>query len=188
MTTEISLPTLASLEYYPYIDNDGELIADFQGKIGVYAIFNEDKILQFVGYSRDIYLSLKQHLVRQSQSCYWVKVQTIERPNRTILENIENAWITENSTIDIPNPARLGGVAMDKQKWTNPIDVKEFMTPEEQNNYQNIAIDELAQIKVLKNVARRVEEEILAVLEARGVKTQIRFNPKLKESGLLDLK
>jgi hypothetical protein len=39
MTTEISLPTLASLNYYPYIDDHGELIADFQGKIGVYAIF-----------------------------------------------------------------------------------------------------------------------------------------------------
>jgi hypothetical protein len=180
MTTEISLPTLASLEYYAYIDDDGELIAHFQGKIGVYAIFNQDKILQFVGYSRDIYLSLMQHLVRQPQNCYWVKVQTIERPNRSILENIENAWITEN-------PAHILNLE-DKQKWINPIDVKQLMTPEEENNYQNIAIDEFAKSKVLKNVARRVEQEILAVLVARGVKTQIRFNPKLKESGLLDLK
>jgi len=62
------------------------------------------------------------------------------------------------------------------------------MTPEEENNYQNIAIDELGKSKVLKNVARRIEEEILAVLKARGVNTQIRFNPKLKEAGFLDLK
>ncbi|MFM9158944.1 MAG: GIY-YIG nuclease family protein, partial [Dolichospermum sp.] len=60
--------------------------------------------------------------------------------------------------------------------------------PEEQDNYQNIAIDEIGKSKVLKNVARRVEEEILAILEARGLKTQMRFNPKLKEVGLLDLK
>ncbi|MDP5018278.1 GIY-YIG nuclease family protein [Anabaena sp. UHCC 0187] len=188
MTPEISLPILASLEYYAYIDDYGEVIADFQGKIGVYAIFNQDKIIQFVGYSRDIYLSLKQHLVRQPQNCYWVKVQTIDRPNRTILENIENAWINENPHPPLTNADSLGGVAMDKQKWINAIDVKGLMTPEEQNNYQNIAIDEFAKSKVLKNVARRVEEEILAILEARGVKTQIRFNPKLKEAGLLDLK
>jgi hypothetical protein len=62
------------------------------------------------------------------------------------------------------------------------------MTAEEKNNYENIAIDELAKSKVLKNVARRVEQEILGVLATRGVKTQIRFNPKLKEAGLLDLK
>ncbi|MFN6228797.1 MAG: GIY-YIG nuclease family protein, partial [Dolichospermum sp.] len=168
MTTEISLPTLASLNYYPYIDDHGELIADFQGKIGVYAIFNQDKNLQFIGYSRDIYLSLKQHLVRQPQNCYWVKVQTIERPNRTVLENIESAWISENGDTSITK-------AIFKQKWTNPIDVKESMTPEEQENYHNIGIDELQKSKVLKTVARRVEEEILAILEARGLKTQIRF-------------
>ena len=182
MATEISLPTLASLEYYAYIDDHGEVIADFEGKIGVYAIFNQDKILQFVGYSRDIYLSLKQHLVRQPQNCYWVKVQTIERPNRTILENIENAWITENTTTPTAT------IDSQRSAWNNPIDVKELMTPEEKNNYQNIAIDELAKSKVLKNVARRVEEEILAVLTARGLNTQIRFNPKLKEAGFLDVK
>ncbi|MDB9467593.1 GIY-YIG nuclease family protein [Dolichospermum circinale CS-1225] len=181
MTTEISLPTLASLNYYPYIDDHGELIADFQGKIGVYAIFNQDKNLQFIGYSRDIYLSLKQHLVRQPQNCYWVKVQTIERPNRTILESIESVWISENADNSITK-------AIFKQKWTNPIDVKESMTPEEKENYHNIGIDELEKSKVLKTVARRVEEEILAILEARGLKTQIRFNPKLKEAGLLDIK
>ncbi|PHM09471.1 Nuclease subunit of the excinuclease complex, partial [Nostoc sp. 'Peltigera malacea cyanobiont' DB3992] len=76
-----------------------------------------------------------------------------------------------------------------KEKWTHPIDVKVVMTPEEQASYQNPANDELAQIKVLKNVARRVEAEISTqLLEVRGLQMQIRFNPKLKEEGLLDLK
>ncbi|MFM7364916.1 MAG: GIY-YIG nuclease family protein [Cuspidothrix sp.] len=180
MTTEIGSSSLASLEYYPCIDGDGEIISEFQGKIGVYAIFNQDKILTFIGYSRDIYFSLMQHLVRQYENCYWIKVQTIERPQRTILENIEKAWIQEN-------PGYMADIE-DRKKWINPIDVKPLMTAEEKNNYDNLAIDDLAKSKVLKNVARRVEQEILAVLVARGVKTQIRFNPKLKEVGLLDLK
>jgi hypothetical protein len=62
------------------------------------------------------------------------------------------------------------------------------MTPEEQANYQNPLIDDMAQVKIMKNVARRVEAEILEVLQARGLRLQIRFNPKLKEEGLLDLK
>jgi hypothetical protein len=181
MTTEINIPTLSGLEYIAYINENGEFPEQFQNKIGVYAIFNQQKILQFVGYSRDIYLSLKQHLVRQPEQCYWVKVQTIERPNRTILENIENAWIAENGNID------LGG-SENKQKWTNPIDTKVLMTDEENTQFQNPLIDDLVKMKLIKNVARRVEEEILAVLLARGLKTQIRFNPKLKEDGLLDLK
>ncbi|MFM6036804.1 MAG: GIY-YIG nuclease family protein, partial [Sphaerospermopsis kisseleviana] len=95
MTTEIDIPALNTLEYVTYIDKNGELPAHFQGKIGAYAIFDKDKILQFVSYSRDVYLSCKQHLVRQPEKCYWLKVHTIERPNRTILEKIENTWIVE---------------------------------------------------------------------------------------------
>jgi hypothetical protein len=173
--------SIESLEYNPYIDENGQLPEQFQGKIGVYAIFNQQKVLQFVGYSRDVFLSLQQHLIRQPQQCYWVKVQTIERPSRTILENIEKAWIAENGSMPVGN-------GDDKDKWTQPINVKVVMTPEEQASYHNPVNDEVAQIKILKNVARRVEAEILKVLEARGLQNQLRFNPKLKEAGLLDLK
>ncbi|MGB3757948.1 MAG: GIY-YIG nuclease family protein, partial [Rivularia sp. (in: cyanobacteria)] len=79
MITE-NIPELTSLEFIPYIDENGQLPEQFQGKIGVYAIFDRDKNLQFVGYSRDVFLSLRQHLVRQPEFCYWVKVETIERP------------------------------------------------------------------------------------------------------------
>ena len=181
MTNETNLTTLTALAYIPYIDENGQLPEYLQGKIGVYAIFNQDKNLQFVGYSRDVYLSLRQHLVRQPQQCYWVKVQTIERPSRTILENIEQAWIAENGSLPVGNGEQ-------KSSWTQPIDVQKFMTPEEEANYQKPTNDEIAQMKIIKNAARRLETEILAALELRGLKTQIRFNPKLKETGLLDLK
>ncbi|MDJ0795738.1 MAG: GIY-YIG nuclease family protein [Calothrix sp. MO_167.B12] len=181
MTTEKELVSLASLEYIPYINGDGELPEVLQKRIGVYAVFDEEKVLQFVGYSRDVYLSLRQHLVRQPQLCYWVKAQTIERPSRAILENIEKAWIAENGSLPLGN-------GEDRAKWTQPIDAKALITPEEQANYDNPMNDEMAKIKIIKNVARRVEADILQVLEKRGLQMQIRFNPKLKESGLLDLK
>ena len=52
MTEDIQ--SLASLEFIPYIDSEGKLPDFVQGKIGVYAIFDSEKVLQFVGYSRDI--------------------------------------------------------------------------------------------------------------------------------------
>ena len=179
MTEDIQ--PLASLEFIPYIDSEGKLPDFVQGKIGVYAIFDSDKILQFVGYSRDTYLSLKQHLVRQTEYCYWLKVQIIDRPNRTILENIRSSWIAENGSQPEGNGA-------DAAKWNDPIDTKTVMTAQEVANYEGIVADELAKDKLLKNVARRVENEILSLLKARGVTEEIRFNPKLKTSGLLDLK
>lgn len=178
MTTD-TIPSLASLEYILYIDTNGQLPEQFQGKVGVYAIFSGDKLLQYVGYSRDVHISLQQHLVRQPEKCYWLKVQTIDRPSRTILENIRDAWISENGSIP-------DGNAAEESKWTQPIDAKVAMTSDEQKKYT--VTDELTQSKLLKNAARRVEAEILAQLESRGLKMQIRFNPKLKEKGLLDLK
>ena len=181
MTTETNIPELTSLEFIPYINDSGELPEQYQGKIGVYAIFDRDKNLQFVGYSRDVFLSLRQHLVRQPEYCYWVKVETIERPSRKILEEIEQAWIAENGSLPIGN-------GENKEKWISPIDAKALITPEEKANYDSPVIDEMAKMKIIKNVARRVEAEILKQLEARGLQMQVRFNPKLKEEGLLDLK
>ncbi len=179
MSTETIIPSLASLEYIPYIDTSGQIPEQFQGKVGVYAVFDRDKVLQFIGYSRDVDLSLRQHLVRQPQKCYWLKVQTIDRPSRTLLENIRGAWMAENGSIP-------SGDATDESIWTQPIDAKVAMTADEQTSFA--ASDELMQSKILKNAARRVESQILSELESRGVQMQIRFNPKLKEKGLLDLK
>ena len=179
MSAQTETPPLSSLEYLPYLDDAGCIDEDIQGKIGVYAIFDREKIMQYVGYSRDVYLSLKQHLIRQPNNCYWVKLETITRPSRKILEDISSAWIAENGTTPEGNDRN-------RAIWTEPIDANPAMTEEEKAQYnQN---DELGQIKIRKKVARRVEADIQQQLSDRGVKMNIRFNPKLKEKGLLDLK
>jgi hypothetical protein len=180
MTSEQDIPPLSSLDFIPYINADGHLPEQFQAKVGVFAVFNQEQVLECIGYSRDIVLSLQQLLVRQPQHCYWLKVQTIDRPDRKTLEAIREAWIAENGSTPSGN-----GEA--RERWEQPIDVKILMTPEEQADYAS-AIDEVTQVKLLKAIARRVEAEILTQLEARGFGMSIRFNPKLKESGLLDLK
>lgn len=179
MSLETEIPVLENLEFLPYLDDQGLLDENLSGKIGIYAIFNQDKNLQFVGYSRDIYLSLKQHLVRQPQKCYWLKMQTIDRPSRSILESTKQQWITENNAIPEGNSEQ-------ENLWTQPIDAKLTMTEEDKLRYNSN--DELGQIKLLKSIAKRLEAQILKTLSDRGVKVEIRFNPKLKEQGLLDLK
>jgi hypothetical protein len=179
MNTQTEITYLSNLDYLNYLNEDGLLSEDFLGKIGVYAIFDRDKNLQFVGYSRDIYLSLKQHLVRQPENCYWLKIQTIARPSRAILEEIRQAWIAENGAVPPGNGS-------DEIKWQTAIDAKLSMSEAEKAEYDRGG--ELEQGKLLKKVARRVEEEIQTKLKQRGVKMELRFNPKLKEQGLLDLK
>lgn len=177
--SEVNIPKLDDLEFLSYLNEQGSIDEDWQGKIGVYAIFDDSKTLKFVGYSRDIYLSLKQHLVRQLDQCYWLKLQTIERPSRTVLEATKQQWITENGTIPEGNQTA-------DSVWTQPIDAKLTMTDEDKITYDNQ--DELGKTKFLKSVARKLEAGIQEKLSDRGVNMEIRFNPKLKEQGLLDLK
>jgi hypothetical protein len=171
--------SLDAIEFVPYIDDQGQLPEQWQGKIGVYAIFDAERRLQLVDYSRDIFLSLKQHLIRQPTGCYWVKVQTIDRPNRTELSEIQAAWIAGNGAVPVGNSS-------DRELWHEAIDCRPMMTTAEQQQFADL--DELGQGKLLKQVARRIEAQILDQLKMRGVNSEIRFNPKLKERGLLDLK
>lgn len=172
-------PTLQELSFMPYLDETGNISPELEGKMGIYAIFDQEKTLQYIGYSRNLYLSLKQHLVRQIDSCIWLKVYKCDRPNRSILETIKQNWLAENQKIPLGNG--------DKENlWIQPIDTKLTMSESEKEEYQQQ--DEMGKIKLLKKIARRVEEGIKEKLQQRGVTMEIRFNPKLKEEGLLDLK
>ncbi|MGF1566992.1 MAG: GIY-YIG nuclease family protein [Nodosilinea sp.] len=179
MTADLQIPVLAELDFIPYCNEAGLLPPELAKVVGVYAIYDGEKTLQFVGYSRDLAMSLKQHLVRCPALCHWVKVQTIERPNRTLLDSIQAAWLQENG---VPP-----GNGVEQERWTQPIDVKIQMTSAEQAAYA-AAINEAEQIQCLKKVARRVEAERLAMLTVRGIQEPIRFDPKLKEQGLLNIK
>jgi hypothetical protein len=175
-----NIPTLAELESIPYLDQKGEIPREpFEDKVGIYSIFNQEQTLEYVGFSRNIYASLKEHLVRRPQLCYWIKVVTIERPNRTQLEEIRNAWFAENGTVPRGN-------GVDEQHWTQAIDAKLEMTETERNAIE--AADEGTKIKLLKDLARRIETGVQAKLQARGVTMPLRFDPKIKEKGLLTLK
>jgi hypothetical protein len=180
MAPDPLIVALSELPTIPYIQA-GQLPSQFAGQVGAYAIFAADHSLQYVGYSRDIYLSLKQHLVRQPRLCHWLKAQPIDRPSRSTLEQIRQGWIAEYGSL----PA---GNSTEQAQWEQPIDVKAAMTSEEHNNYTNPQLDEIARQKILKNAARRIESEIFSELESRQLEEPLRFNPKLKDSGLLDLK
>lgn len=178
MTAQTATPTLAELPFVAYLTPEGILPTSLQRQIGIYAIFDAAQELQYVGYSRDVYQSLKQHLVRQSDACRWYKLQTIERPSRTALETLKAAWIAEVSGF-VLSPEIAA-------QWNDAIDAKPTMTPAEQAEYA--ALTEGQQPKYLKKIARRLEDQILDQLAERGVKMDLRFHPKLKEEGLLDLK
>ncbi len=178
MSPSIPIPALQDLELLPFLDAEGAIPAAFAGKIGAYAIYDREGTLQLVDYSRDISFGLLQHLIRQPEKCYGVRVYAIERPSRTVLEAIRQTWLAAHGSV----PA---GNGVDAALWQEPIDVRHALTPSEVAACE--AAGELERGKILKQAARRCQEERLARLQARGATVTARFNPKLKEKGLLDL-
>jgi hypothetical protein len=173
-------PALNTLDYQAYLNAEGCVNPTFDQQIGVYAIFDQAKTLEYVGYSRNVLLSLRQHLIRQPERCHWVKVQPIERPDRAFLEAVQQAWLLSTSPT---TPERLPVDA-----WVGPIKIPAHLTPAEQTALDQSPPDSLERQKLLKVAGRRLESEILQQLAQRGVREEFRFNPKLKETGLLDLK
>lgn len=169
----IAIPSLEDIVLISYLDESGDISQEFAGKIGVYAIFDRDRNLQYVGISRDIAASLRLHMVRVPALCHWVKVTTVEKPSRTVLSEIQTTW--------------LAGQTVDTELWEQPFDCRKLITDDEKHQLEQ-ALNEAEQEKILKNLARRVEKDILAQLAANGVKFDVRFNPKLKSIGVLDIK
>lgn len=173
------LPDLAALPLCPFLTPTGELDKGTEKQIGVYAIFDQSRTLQYVGYSRNIAVSLLQHLVRQPEGCYWFAVFVIERPDRQLLSQIQGHWLA--SQAELPP-----GNGQAQSAWGESLNVLEHLTPEEATAIAHC--DASDKPKLLKTIARRLEAEQLAKLKARGVTQPIRFDPKLKEQGRLEVK
>eukprot|EP00188_Purpureofilum_apyrenoidigerum_P000732 Plantae.Rhodophyta-Purpureofilum_apyrenoidigerum.ctg13475.p1 GENE.Plantae.Rhodophyta-Purpureofilum_apyrenoidigerum.ctg13475~~Plantae.Rhodophyta-Purpureofilum_apyrenoidigerum.ctg13475.p1 ORF type:complete len:239 (+),score=49.39 Plantae.Rhodophyta-Purpureofilum_apyrenoidigerum.ctg13475:132-848(+) len=183
MAASQSEPTpLAELEFVEYISDEGLIpYDDSKGKIGVYAIYNSEKQPVFLGKSRDVKNSLRMHLVKMPEECYYYKVMNVAKPSRTAFDEMINAWCRE-----LGGPP-VGNDNGDRQsQWENPIDVRHIEhTEEEKEALANM--DVTTEFKTLKKICRRVQADIEAQLKQRNVKEPMRFDPKLKDKGLLDL-
>ncbi|MEO0377123.1 MAG: GIY-YIG nuclease family protein [Cyanobacteria bacterium P01_A01_bin.17] len=71
--------------------------AEDQKIAGVYAVFNQQRQAQYVGYSRNVGLALRGHVTDNGpQVCAFVRVQAFQFPKRSEMEALRDAWISEN--------------------------------------------------------------------------------------------
>ena len=73
---------------------------------GVYAVLNGDRQTQYIGYSRNVALSLRGHLTQLGKEiCAFVRVQTFDFPKRDDMEALQTSWIAELGTVPPGNGA-----------------------------------------------------------------------------------
>jgi hypothetical protein len=64
--------------------------------VGVYAVSGRDRRTRYVGYSRNVALSLKGHTAQLgADTCAFVQVQIFKVPRRDVLEQQRDAWIAQ---------------------------------------------------------------------------------------------
>ena len=176
-----ALPSLEMLPLEPFIE-DGKIRDPGVGpktKASVFAVYDKDTTLQYVGKSRDAQQSLRTILVRQPDLCYSFKVFHVEKPSRSFLEQVAEKWILAG--------APKGNDGGDIQKtWEAPFDVKPLMTSEDIKDYEVKKLRGKEGL-ALKAVCRRFEADKKSILLDRGLTESIKFDAKLKGQGLLDL-
>ena len=74
---------------------------------GVYAVLDRDRQTQFIGYSRNVSLSLRSHLTQKGDAvCALVKVQTFKFPKRDAMAALQADWI---AALPSPPPGNVDG-------------------------------------------------------------------------------
>ena len=94
----------AAVTTTPSLENSSELmpleawcqLAGNAKVVGVYAVLGRDRRTHYIGYSRNVALSLKGHAAQLgSDICAFVQVQTVKFPKREVMEQQRDAWIAQ---------------------------------------------------------------------------------------------
>lgn len=99
---------------------------------GVYAVLDEERIYQYIGYSRDVLRSLKGHIVQNgAQVCAFIRVKTFKFPKRQAMETLKDEWLSELDYTPRGNTGESG-------TWASTIGeaAKATMTEAERNAYE----------------------------------------------------
>jgi hypothetical protein len=76
---------------------------------GVYAVLDTEQHTQYIGYSRNVLLSLNGHVAQNGeQKCAFVRVQAFKFPKRQEMEDLRDAWIAELESTPPGNASESG--------------------------------------------------------------------------------
>eukprot|EP00188_Purpureofilum_apyrenoidigerum_P000954 Plantae.Rhodophyta-Purpureofilum_apyrenoidigerum.ctg14859.p1 GENE.Plantae.Rhodophyta-Purpureofilum_apyrenoidigerum.ctg14859~~Plantae.Rhodophyta-Purpureofilum_apyrenoidigerum.ctg14859.p1 ORF type:complete len:293 (+),score=31.26 Plantae.Rhodophyta-Purpureofilum_apyrenoidigerum.ctg14859:25-879(+) len=114
--------------------------------VGAYAIFDETRTLQYVGYSRNVSAKLKFHASVQKEACRYFKVLFLDDPDMVTpdeLENVLDVWILQNGKIPRGN-------TVDSDKWEIRNPTTRPPVPDRQTPRKN---------SIVKTVSKQSESE-----------------------------
>ncbi len=131
---------------------------------GVYAVLNAERLTQYIGYSRNVKISLNDHVAQNGeQNCAYVRVQTFKFPKRQEMEDLRDAWLAELDSI--PSGNAVGA------SWatTTGEAALSSMSPAERQAYEEKKMKlrkAMADTTLMKDVQEALEKESREQLDA----------------------
>lgn len=149
--------------------------------------------LLYVGVTRNAISTLRSivarvpHLLSKGSV---FKVVHMSRPSKSVLDAARLQWIDE-ARQSLDEPLSQAHIMVDNsidehELWEKPINCVPRMTNDEREAIES-ATTVLAKDRLTKEACRRIERDLKSDLEAMGVTEKLRYDPKLKARGLLDL-
>ena len=97
---------------------------------GVYAVLDSQRQTQYIGYSRNVLLSLNGHLAQNGEICAFVRVEAFKFPKRTEMEELRDTWIAQLDSLPLGNGA-------ESDRWASGGEMaKAAMSEAERNAYE----------------------------------------------------
>ncbi len=120
---------------------------------GVYAVLDGDRQTQFIGYSRNVALSLRGHLTSKGETtCAFAKVHPFKFPKRDAMEALKAEWM---EALPSPPPGNSDGT------WAGTIKeaASKVMSPAEREAYEEkkLKLRRAMADGTLKQVATKVQ-------------------------------
>ncbi|KAL5550499.1 hypothetical protein UlMin_000675 [Ulmus minor] len=92
----LALRSLSETDLVAVPESADQLAGSFPSECGVYAVFDGNGELQFVGLSRNIAASVLAHRKSVPELCQSVKVGVVDEPDRTALTEAWKSWMEEH--------------------------------------------------------------------------------------------
>ncbi|PON51130.1 Monothiol glutaredoxin-related [Parasponia andersonii] len=127
--TALALRTLSETESVVVPDDSDQVAGKFPSGTGVYAAFDSNGDLQFVGLSRNIAASVLAHRKSVSELCHSVKVGVVDEPDREALTQAWKSWMEEHikATGKVPPGNESGNATWVRQAPKKKADLR--LTP-----------------------------------------------------------
>jgi len=128
----------------------------------VFAVHDEQKVLQFVGFSRDLRNSLRTVLGRQPEKAHFYRARALAELDQAAMLELRTTWFDANGGLPPGNTADQSAL------WQEPVDAG--------------SISERGR----ERAALTRAQEIMRILRVRGLLEEMQADPELIAQGKVD--